>query len=55
MGYKPNHVTIKPTDNGIVCLTQPCGTLSDGVKHWLEVSWRAGDYAEDLAGRGLLL
>jgi len=45
MGYKPNHITIKPADNGIVCLTQPCGTLSDGVKHWLEVSWRAGNHA----------
>jgi hypothetical protein len=21
VGYKPNHVTIKPADNGIVCLT----------------------------------
>jgi hypothetical protein len=54
MGYKPDHVTIKPTDNGIGCLTQPCSTLSDGVKHWLEVSWRAGDDAQDFTRGGLL-
>jgi len=55
MGYKLNHVTIKAAYNGIVCLTQPCGTFSYGVKHWLQVSWRAGDYAQDLACCGLLL
>jgi len=54
MGYEPNDLTIKPADNGIVCLTQPCSTLSDGVKHWLKVSWRAGDYAQNLARSSLL-
>jgi hypothetical protein len=48
-------ISINTPDDSIVCLTQPCGTLSDRVKHWLEISWRAGDYAQDLARCGLLL
>src|SRR5215813_14727743 len=55
MGYKPNHVTIKPADNSIVCLTQPCSTLRNYIQNWLHVSRRAGNDAQDLTRGGLLL
>ncbi len=54
MGNQPNHGTIKAADNSIVCLTKPCGTLSDTVKHRLEISGRAGDHSQDFARSGLL-
>src|SRR5215475_6972780 len=55
MGYKPNHVTIKPADNSVVCLTQPCGTLRNYIQNWLYVRRRACDHTKDLTGGGLLL
>src|SRR5439155_25573067 len=55
MGYKPNHVTIKPADNSVVCLTQPCSTLCNCIQNWLHVRRRAADDAEYLARRRLML
>ncbi len=54
MGGPPKDVAINAVDDSIVCLTQPCGTLSDTVKHRLEISGRAGDHSQDFARSGLL-
>jgi hypothetical protein len=55
MGYKPDHVTIKPADNGIVCLTQTCGALRNHIQHRLNIRRRTGNDSQDLARRSLLL
>ncbi len=55
MSDTPKDVTINAVDDSIGCLTQPCGTLSDTVKHRLEFSGRAGNHPKDLVGCGLLL
>ena len=38
MGNESKHVTIKTPDKSVVCLAEPCGILSDGIKDRLEVS-----------------
>src|SRR6266496_3907890 len=40
---------------GVSCLAESGGVLSNGVQHRLNIRWRAGDHAQDLARRRLLL
>src|SRR5688572_27932319 len=39
----------------VFCITEACRALRDRVQYWLEIGGRAGDYAENLARRSLLL
>ena len=55
MGYKRHHVTIKAADNSVVCLTEPCGTLSHHIQYRLNIRRRTCNHTKDLARRGLLL
>ncbi len=55
MSDPPNDVTINAVDECIGCLTQPSGTLSDGVQHGLDIGWRAGNHSKDLTRGRLLL
>src|SRR5215475_8521236 len=49
------HVTVHAEDNSIVCATDASSVLRHYVQDWLNVSRRAGDYAQDFTGRSLLL
>ena len=55
MSNPPKDVTINAVDDSIGCLTQPCGTLSDGVEYRLDIRRRASNYLQNLSGRSLLL
>ncbi len=55
MSNPPKDVTINAIDDSIGCLAQPCGTFCNYIKHGLHICWGAGNYAQDLAGRSLLL
>src|SRR5215510_13257944 len=48
-------ISLNPKNHSIVGLTQPCCILCNHAQHRLEVSRRGGDYAKNLASRGLLL
>jgi hypothetical protein len=54
MSNAPKDVTLNAVDDSIGCLTQPCGTLCDCIKNWLEITRRAGDHSQDFARSGLL-
>src|SRR5262245_60733703 len=39
----------------VMRVAEACSTLGDHLQYRLDVSWRRGDHAQDLAGRSLLL
>src|SRR5215831_15671949 len=55
MGDDSEELTIIMTDVALLCSRQRYGVCDHRVKHWLELSRRARDDAEDLACRCLLL
>ncbi len=55
MSNPPKDVTINAVDDSIGCLTKPCGTFCNYIKHGLDIGWRASNYLQNLAGCGLLL
>jgi hypothetical protein len=55
MSDRPKDVTINAVDDSIGCLANPCGTFCNYIKHRLDISWRAGNYLQNLASGGLLL
>ena len=54
-GHRVNDVTIDAVNYRIVRLAQPRSVLGHRIQHWLNVSGRASDDAQDLAGRRLPL
>ncbi len=55
MSDPPKDVTINAVDGCIGCPAKPCGSLGNGIQHRLDISRRAGNDAQDLARRSLLL
>ena len=51
----PERLVIDDCDIDNMCLANAGGVLGYRVKHWLHVTWRIGDYAENVADRRLLL
>ena len=49
------HVAVYPTDLRIDCVTQPRRILGHHIQHRLNIRRRAGDHAQNLARRRLLL
>jgi hypothetical protein len=55
MGDHGKNITIDATDKSVTRVTQPRGTLRDRVQHRLNIRRRAGDHAQNVAGRSELL
>ena len=55
MRHDSKHITIDATDHASVASHKPRGVLGDGIQHRLNIRRRAGDHAQDLARRRLLL
>src|SRR5262249_39447557 len=55
MGCQSEHTSFDKSNHCIFCVTQPSGTPSNSVQHWLNIRRRAGDHTQYLARRGLLL
>src|SRR5215471_2175374 len=53
--HQPKHVAIQAKDLSVARATQPCGVLGDYIQHRLNIRWRTGDDAQDLARSSLLL
>ena len=54
-GHRVNDVSINTVNYRISRLAQPRSVLGHRIQHWLNVSGRASDDAQDLAGRRLPL
>ena len=48
-------ITVDAANNSVVCLTEPRGIFRDHIQHRLNIRRRAGDDAQYLARRRLLL
>ncbi len=48
-------VSVNPADGRVGCATEPCSACRHRIHHGLDVGRRAGDDAQDLRGRSLLL
>src|SRR5580765_6415253 len=55
LSNKREDISVDATDQGIVCSTQPGRILCNHVQHRLNIRRRAGDRAQNLARRWLLL
>ena len=53
-GHEAIAITLNTVNVGVRCFTQPCRTFRNYVQHRLNVGWRAGNDAENLARRCLL-
>src|SRR6266508_2280083 len=54
-GTPTKNVPLKAIDLGVRCFAKPGRALGHRVQHRLNIGWRAGDHAQNLASRRLLL
>src|SRR5262245_48049051 len=53
--FEVHQLAIEAADRAVDCVTQPRGTLDDGIEHRADVGGRTGDHTKDVACGRLLI